>query len=60
MEIISKINNQSIEIEKLRIEAKATEVNYRQKGEIHTAERFEKVEIILTDVVNLLKEAGKL
>lgn len=55
MKIIEKIHEKGLELDRLRIESKASEVVYRQKGEYHTADRLEKISEQLSIVVDLLK-----
>lgn len=42
------------ELEELRILAQTGEIMYRQKGEIHTAERFRKAEEGIREAIRLL------
>ncbi|WP_110953432.1 hypothetical protein [Anaerosinus massiliensis] len=54
MYLFTEVKEKRKELEKLRIVAQATEITYRQKGELHTAERFKKLEIKLAQAFELL------
>ena len=56
--VFQEVKQKQIELEYLRILAKASEITYRQKGEIYTAERLAILNDRLTAVVSLLDECN--
>lgn len=54
LEVFKEVEKKRMELEKLRIIVQANEITYRQKGEFHTAERFEKLENKLAKTIRVL------
>ena len=55
MHLFKEVEEKRNELEKLRIAIQASEITYRQKGELSLAERFKKLETKLEKAINLLK-----
>lgn len=55
MHLFNEVEKKRIELEKLKITIQASEITYRQKGEIVLAERFKILENRLEEAVKLLK-----
>lgn len=56
--VFREAQQKQIELERLRILAQANEITYRQKGEVFTAERFQKLKNCLATAVSLLEECN--
>lgn len=54
LQVFRAVEEKRIELEQLRIIIQATEIVYRQKGELHTAERLKMLETNVTKAINLL------
>jgi hypothetical protein len=54
--MLQEIERKCQELEDMRILAQAGEIMYRQKGELHTADRFRKAENRLFRAIRILKE----
>lgn len=54
LEVVKDVEKKRTELEQLRIIIQATEITYRQKGEIHTAERLKNLETNLEKAIHLL------
>jgi len=54
LEVFKTVEKKRTELEELRIIVQATEITYRQKGEVHTAESFRNLEINLEKAIHLL------
>lgn len=54
--VFEEVKQKQIDLERLQIVAQANEITYRQKGEIHTAERFGQLADTLAEVIRLLKQ----
>jgi hypothetical protein len=57
--IFREIPKKCAELESLRILAQTGEIMYRQKGEVHTADRFRRAEAALGEAIRLLQEGIK-
>jgi hypothetical protein len=55
LHLFKEVEKKRNELENLRITIQATEITYRQKGEIPLAERFKKLETNLEKAIKLLK-----
>ena len=55
LQVFKAVEEKRIELEELRIVIQATEIVYRQKGELHTAERLKKLENKLSKAIELLR-----
>lgn len=53
--VFKEIEKKCKELEEMRILAQIGEIMYRQKGEWHTADRFEKAEKALKEATQILK-----
>lgn len=53
--IFKELENKCKELEQIRILAQTGEIMYRQKGELHTADRFGKVEKGLLEAIRILR-----
>ncbi|MDF2568733.1 MAG: hypothetical protein K0R55_337 [Sporomusa sp.] len=58
LHVFKEVEKKRTELEQLRIIVQATEITYRQKGEIHTAERIKKLEANLAKAIQLLGTAS--
>ena len=54
LDVFKTVEKKRTELEELRIIVQATEITYRQKGEVHTAESFKNLEINLEKAIDLL------
>jgi len=54
LQVFKAVEEKCAELEQLRIIIQATEITYRQKGEIHTAECIKKLEINLAKAIHIL------
>ncbi|MBP2634644.1 MAG: hypothetical protein H6Q72_551 [Firmicutes bacterium] len=55
LQVFKAVEEKRIELEELRIVIQATEIVYRQKGELHTAERLKKLEDNLSQAIEFLR-----
>lgn len=55
LQVFKAVEEKRIELEELRIVIQATEIVYRQKGELHTAERLKILEDNLSQAIELLR-----
>jgi hypothetical protein len=55
LHLFKEVEKKRTELEKLRITIQASEIIYRQKGELPLAERFKKLESNLEKAIKLLK-----
>jgi hypothetical protein len=55
LQVFKAVEEKRIELEELRIVIQATEIVYRQKGELHTADRLKKLENNLSKAIELLR-----
>lgn len=59
LQVFKAVAEKRTELEQLRIIVQATEITYRQKGEIHTAESLKNLETNLAKAIhNLSPESG--
>lgn len=56
LEVFEEVKQKQTDLERLQIMAQANEVTYRQKGEIHTADRYGQLADTLAEVVRLLQK----
>ncbi|WP_094606545.1 hypothetical protein SPSIL_057000 [Sporomusa silvacetica DSM 10669] len=54
LEVFKAVEKKRTELEQLRIIIQATEITYRQKGEIPTAERLKILETNLAKAIHIL------
>lgn len=52
--VFKEVEKKRTELEQLRIVIQATEITYRQKGELPTAERLKDLEINVAKAIDLL------
>lgn len=55
LQVFKAVDEKRIELEELRIIIQSTEIVYRQKGELHTAERLKKLEDNLSKAIEFLR-----
>lgn len=58
LKVFKEIEKKVQELEEMRIVAQTGEIIYRQKGELHTAERFRKAEEGLREAIRILAARG--
>ena len=54
LQVFKEVEKKRTELEQLRIIIQATEITYRQKGEIPTAERLKDLETKLAKTIHIL------
>ncbi|SMC87345.1 hypothetical protein [Sporomusa malonica] len=57
LHVFKEVEKKRTELEELRIIIQATEITYRQKGEIPTAERLKNLETNVAKAIHLLSAA---
>ena len=54
LQVFKAVEEKRVELEQLRIIIQATEITYRQKGEIPTAERIKNLETNVAKAIHIL------
>ncbi|HBS58889.1 MAG: hypothetical protein AAGU23_02700 [Bacillota bacterium] len=58
IKIFREIEKKVKELEEMRIVAQTGEIIYRQKGELHTADRFRKAEKGIQEAIRILADSS--